>query len=242
VSNKVGDKMVYNEIDKEKIKTKWRNVFVLNCNKCNHTGYLKQDNINIQCECLKMAIKCYKLEISNIPMQEIKVSKEDIKKYVKYDFDLYFNIILNEVFFSKDLYLYNLPFKINSSIITYIAKELINKKHKLTQFNINVRYVIYEDLIQLSLNSNYDKTNKSKLINIINKSDVLFIDNVGLETGFGSSTKHNVKLLYTILKERRNKLKSTVISSNLYISDIETAYNKDVAEILKNYDMIKGDE
>ena len=233
--------MFYNEEEKTQIKEKWKNVFMNNCKICNGEGYFKKDGINEQCECMKRAIKYYKLEIANIPMQNIKVKKEDFEKYIKYDFKNYFDIISKNVFNTKNIFLYNLNIELNDMIITYIAKNLINKENILTKQKIKVQYTTFDNLVQLSLRSNNDKESRDKLNYLVNKIDVLFIDNVGLETGFGNNSKHNVKLLQTIMKGRNNKLKSTIICSKLYFQDIERFYNKEIVEMFTKYDIIKGE-
>lgn len=233
--------MFYNEEEKNQIKEKWKNVFMNNCKICNGEGYFKKDGINEQCECMKRAIKYYKLEIANIPMQNIKVKKEDFEKYIKYDFKNYFDIISKNVFNTKNIFLYNLNIELNDMIITYIAKNLINKENILTKQKIKVQYTTFDNLVQLSLRSNNDKESRDKLNYLVNKIDVLFIDNVGLETGFGNNSKHNVKLLQTIMKGRNNKLKSTIICSKLYFQDIERFYNKEIVEMFTKYDIIKGE-
>jgi DNA replication protein DnaC len=171
----------------------------------------------------------------------LNIKKDLIEKYIKYDFENYFNIILNEAFKTKNLFLFNLSLDINNMVITYIAKKLINEENSMTKQKLKIKYYIYENLIQLSLRSNIDKTARDNLNDIICKPDVLFIDNLGIETGFGSNSKHNVKLLQLILKERNNKLKSTVISSKLYFDEIENQYGKDVTEMFTKFDVIKGD-
>ena len=233
--------MFYNEEEKNQIKEKWKNVFMNNCKICNGEGYFKKDGINEQCECMKRAIKYYKLEIANIPMQNIKVKKEDFEKYIKYDFKNYFDIISKNVFNTKNIFLYNLNIELNDMIITYIAKNLINNENILTKQNIKIQYTTFDNLVQLSLRSNNDKESRDKLNYLVNKIDVLFIDNVGLETGFGNNSKHNVKLLQTIMKGRNNKLKSTIICSKLYFQDIERFYNKEIVEMFTKYDIIKGE-
>lgn len=233
--------MFYNEEEKNQIKEKWKNVFMNNCKICGGEGYFKRDGINEQCECMKRAIKYYKLEIANIPMQNIKVKKEDFEKYIKYDFKNYFDIISKNVFNTKNIFLYNLNIELNDMIITYIAKNLINKENILTKQKIKVQYTTFDNLVQLSLRSNNDKESRDKLNYLVNKIDVLFIDNVGLETGFGNNSKHNVKLLQTIMKGRNNKLKSTIICSKLYFQDIERFYNKEIVEMFTKYDIIKGE-
>ena len=233
--------MFYNEEEKNQIKEKWKNVFMNNCKICNGEGYFKKDGINEQCECMKRAIKYYKLEIANIPMQNIKVKKEDFEKYIKYDFKNYFDIISKNVFNTKNIFLYNLNIELNDMIITYIAKNLINKENILTKQKIKIQYTTFDNLVQFSLRSNNDKESRDKLNYLVNKIDVLFIDNVGLETGFGNNSKHNVKLLQTIMKGRNNKLKSTIICSKLYFQDIERFYNKEIVEMFTKYDIIKGE-
>lgn len=232
--------MFYNNEEKENIKNKWKHIYVDDCDICHGTGFIKNNNVNTQCRCMKKAIRAYLLEVSNIPINYLNIKKETIEKYIKYDFNSYFNIILNEAFKTKNLFLFNLSLDLNSMVITYIAKRLIMETNLKTKQKLNLQYTIYENLIQLSLRSNVDKDSRDKLNKIIYKPDVLFIDNLGIETGFGSNSKHNVKLLQLILKERNNRLKSTIISSKLYFDDIEKQYGKDIVEMFTKFDVIKG--
>lgn len=232
--------MFYNKEEKEQIQNKWKHIYKDNCSMCNGTGLVKQDDVTAQCKCMKKAMRAYLLEISNIPINYINVKRDVVEKYIKYDFDNYFNIILNEAFKTKNLFLFDLPLDINTIVITYISKRLITEINTKTKQRINLAYMIYENLIQLSLRSNADRDARDRLNRIICKPDILFIDNLGIETGFGSSSKHNVKLLQLILKERRNRLKSTIISSKLYYDDLERQYGRNNVEMLVDFDVVKG--
>jgi DNA replication protein DnaC len=232
--------LFYNKDEKEKLKSKWRNVFVENCTKCSGTGFYNEDGKTKQCSCMKKAIKCFNLELSNIPVVNFNVSKEDVIRKVNYDFNDYFEIIQNEVFKTKNLYLYNISITVNSEIVAYIARTLIDKENKLSKKQLRIQYVVYEDLVQLSLKQNSDKEAKDRLNDLFRKPDVLFIDNVGAETGFGNASKHNIKLLQLILKTRYNDVKSTIISSKLNYSDVEKFYSEDVIELISTYDFVKG--
>ena len=231
--------MFYNEEEKKEIKEKWERICVDNCDICHGEGSIKENGLNKICKCKRKAYNYYSLEISNFPINNLNIKKENVEKYIKYDFEKYFNIILNEIFKTKNLFLYNLSLDINNMIISYIGKNLINNEKIKTKTKIKIYYAIYENLIQLSLRSNIDKDAREKLNYIMNKPNVLIIDGIGTETGFGSNSKHNVKLLNLILKERNNRVKSTIISSKLYFDDIEKFYNKDITEILTKFDVIK---
>jgi len=93
--------------------------------------------------------------------------------------------------------------------------------------------------VQLSLRPSNDYNAKNQLENIIKSPDILFLDDIGLETGFNMPTKPNLRLLQLILKERQNRVKSTIIISKINISELSKLYNDNVFNIISTFDIIK---
>lgn len=226
--------MFYTEDERKILLEKWEHVLCDNCEICHGEKYIDGH----QCKCKTKALKNATLEASNIPMRSFKVSKEHIQN-INFSFGDYFNNIQNEIYDVKNLFLYNFSNELNLEIIGHIARRLINVK-KADGQPITVYYAIFENIIQMGLRSNVEKDTRNQLNAIIRNPYILFIDGLGSETGFGSPTKHNIKLLNLILKERLNRCKSTIISSNLSYSQIEQFYGKDVMSLLQNYILVRG--
>lgn len=227
--------MFCNEDEKQQILQKWQHILCDRCEICNGNQYINGS----VCKCKLKAVKHTKLEINNLPIKSFKIDKSHIQK-INFDFKEYFNNIQNEIYDVQNLYLLNFSNELNIEIIGYIAKSLVATKHNITDNEITIYYEIFENLIQLSLRSNVDKEARNKLNDIIHKPYILFLDSVGTETGFQSQTNHNVKLFNLILKERLNRCKSTIISSNFNLSQMENFYGEDTVRFLQNYKLVRG--
>ena len=213
--------------EKEKIINKWKDIIIKNCPKCNGTGYINES----LCDCFEIAKKCVEKECSNIPL--VAFQYDDIK--IDYNLDEYINYIFNNLYKTKNLYLQDLPYSVSMSVIGYLSDNIIGRQHKITHRFLAIYYCIYENLIQLSLRSNIDKEARLQLNDIITKPNVLIIDNLGLESGLQSQTMHNSKLLQLILKERSNRVKSTILCSKFNINDLEKYYHDDVMQFIISY-------
>ena len=208
------------------ILNKWKKYFTANCKICNGTGIYN----NNECKCVKQAKITTQIEQSNIPLtgiqQNFNLSKYNLQQYIK--------SVTSNSLNKKNLYLYKFPYKLNNYIILQIARNLVQHTNPYTQERITVRYDIFENLIQQSLKN--DSNIYKELMYSITFPDVLFVDGIGTETGFQATGKNNIKLLHLILKERHNRCKSTVISSNLSIQEIQNNYSRDIINLL--YDFI----
>ncbi len=225
--------MFESEEERNKLIDKWKSLIINNCNMCNGTGYINTK----PCTCFYKAKKSVEKEVSNIPLAAFEYNTP-LK--VDYNFDTYFNFIFSNIYKTKNLYLQGLSYSINTEVIGYIADNIIGVEHKITHKYYSIYYDIYENLIQLSLRSNIDKDARIKLNDIIQKPNVLIIDGLGLESGLNSQTMHNAKLLQLILKERMNRVKSTILCSSLTINNIQNIYNKEIVDFIVNYfDIIK---
>lgn len=218
--------------ERNSVINKWKEIVISNCPNCNGTGYIGQN----LCSCFEVAKKAVEKECSNIPL--IAFQYDEVK--VDYNLDDYIEFLLNNFYKTKNLYLQDLPYSVSMSVIGYLADNIIGKQNKYTHKYLNMYYVIYENLIQLSLRSNIDKEARIQLDEIISKPNILIIDNLGMETGLQSQTMHNAKLLQLILRERSNRVKSTILSSKFNINDIEKYYHDDVMDfIVSSFDIVK---
>ena len=230
--------MFCSEDEKEIIKSKWIQTLTKSCEICNGTRFIEENGRSKMCECYSNALKYAELECANIPISSFNYKKETLEM-INYNIKDYFNNIINSVYNVKSLYLYNLPYKVNNDLIGIISKNLVNKKNLQTTNKVVIYYEIFENLVQLSLRPSNDFVSKNKLNQIINCPNILFLDDVGSETGFNMPSKPNLKLLQLILKERQNKVKSTIIISKKPISELPKLYNEEVFDIISTFDLIK---
>lgn len=227
--------MLYTKEHLQELQDKWEYILCSKCEICNGQKYVG-NNI---CKCKQKATRNAYLEVFNIPMRSLQTNKEHILN-INFSFKDYFQNIQNETYNIQNLYLYNFTNELNLEIIGYIAKKTINTKRANDIHSITVYYELFENLIQMSLRSNLEKDVRNRMNEIIYSPYILFIDGLGVETGMNSTTKHNVKLLNLILKERMNRCKSTVISSKLSYQQIEQLYGQETMSFLQNYMFLKG--
>lgn len=218
------------------------------CTNCNDTGYIKTDNGNILCPCIKQ--KLYNIQYNNSNIYDL-----ENQNFNKFNFEYYSDKIDIEKYNSKcsprenivkireicdkfiqnfdDPYEQNLLFCGNSGlgktfISSCIANELIQKgKTVLYQ----TAPVMLDDIIDYK----FGKIN-SNISNTINSVDLLIIDDLGTET------KNSLKLteLFNIINSRllnqNNTITKTIISTNLSLQDLYNTYEERIlSRIIGNY-------
>lgn len=227
--------MFYTDEDKKQVLQKWEHILCAKCTICNGDKY-KDGKM---CKCKIKALKHTALEVSNMPVKGFQINKEHIQQ-IDFNFKDYFNNIQNEIYNIHNLYLQGFSNELLTEVIGYISKNLINTKHNISNENITVYYDIFENLIQLGLRSSSEKDARNKLNKIMQQPHILFLDGIGIESGLNATGKFNIRLLNLILKERLNRCKSTIICSDLTLSNIETIYGEDTVKFIQNYKQIKG--
>lgn len=219
------------------------------CSKCNDTGYVKTENGDVLCSCIKQRL--YNIQYNNSNIYDLKnqnFEKFNLSYYSdkanseKYNSSLSprDNIIKIRKICDKFIDNFdsanenNLLFCGNSGLgktflSSCIANELI-KKGKTVLYQ--TAPIMLDNIIDYKFGkSNYD------IIKTINSVDLLIIDDLG------SETKNNLKLteLFNIINTRllnqNNKITKTIISTNLSLQDLYNTYEERIlSRIIGNYE------
>ena len=226
------------------------------CNICNDTGYIKNGNKTIMCNCLKQKIFNIEYNKSNIG----NIEKENFSTF-------------NELLYSDEIdENLNISPRENIKIIKKISENFIknfddpNEKNLLFTGNIGLgktflcnciayeilkkgKTVLYQTapvMIDSILNYRFGKQDSSINIvdNLINV-DLLIIDDLGTE----SLNSMKLTELFTIINSRllnqNNKITKTIISTNLSLENIFSVYNERIgSRIIGYYNICKfiGDD
>lgn len=219
------------------------------CNNCNDTGYIKTDNGNVLCPCIKQ--KLYNIQYNNSNIYDLENQNFEKFKLEYYsdevDFNKYNsncspreNIIKIREICDKFIENFddpkekNLLFCGNSGLgktflSSCIANELIQKgKTVLYQ----TAPIMLDDIIDYK----FGKTSNN-VVSTINTVDLLIIDDLGTET------KNSLKLteLFNIINSRllnqNNVITKTIISTNLSLQDLYDTYEERIlSRIIGNYE------
>lgn len=226
------------------------------CNICNDTGYIKNGNKTIMCNCLKQKIF------------NIEYNKSNIGNIEKENFNTF-----NELLYSNEVdEKLNISPRENIKIIKKISENFIknfdnpNEKNLLFTGNIGLgktflcnciafeilkkgKTVLYQTapvMIDSIINHRFGKQDSSINIvdNLINV-DLLIIDDLGTE----SLNSMKLTELFTIINSRllnqNNKITKTIISTNLSLENIFSVYNERIgSRIIGYYNICKfiGDD
>ncbi len=226
------------------------------CNICNDTGYIKNGNKTIMCNCLKQKIF------------NIEYNKSNIGNIEKENFNTF-----NELLYSNEVdEKLNISPRENIKIIKKISENFIknfdnpNEKNLLFTGNIGLgktflcnciafeilkkgKTVLYQTapvMIDSIINYRFGKQDSSINIvdNLINV-DLLIIDDLGTE----SLNSMKLTELFTIINSRllnqNNKITKTIISTNLSLENIFSVYNERIgSRIIGYYNICKfiGDD
>ena len=226
------------------------------CNICNDTGYIKNGNKTIMCNCLKQKIF------------NIEYNKSNIGNIEKENFNTF-----NELLYSNEVdEKLNISPRENIKIIKKISENFIknfddpNEKNLLFTGNIGLgktflcnciafellkkgKTVLYQTapvMIDTIINYRFGKQDSSINIvdNLINV-DLLIIDDLGTE----SLNSMKLTELFTIINSRllnqNNKITKTIISTNLSLENIFSVYNERIgSRIIGYYNICKfiGDD
>ena len=111
---------------------------------------------------------------------------------------------------------------------THLAAAIANS---LLEKGVKVIFISYSNLILKINGANDYGATENKLVNKLQKCSLLVLDDIGITT----SNEKSCAVLYSILDERINNFRPTVITSNIAdLTEIKTKFNEQI------YDRIKG--
>ena len=219
------------------------------CSKCEDTGYIKTNNGNVLCSCVKQ--KLYNIAFNNSNIYNLK--EQNFKNF-KLDF------YSDEIDYDK--YNFNISPRQNIESIEKVCMKFINNFDNPDQPNLlfsgntglgktflsscianemikkgkNVLYQTAPIMFDKILDSKFGKTS-SDIVNDIYTVDLLIIDDLGTET----KSEYKITELFNIINTRflnqNNKITKTIISTNLTLQQLYDIYDERiVSRIIGNYD------
>lgn len=209
------------------------------CMECLDTGYIN----NQKCTCFKQAIIKLLYKQSNIQelLEEQNFSMLSKEFYTGEDLKFFEQTLENSYSFIKNfnsdfnnLFFYGTVGTGKSFLSGCIAKELIDLGNSVIYFSSSA---LIEQLSTYSFSfDSKDKDILSDMYNDLYCCDLLIIDDLGTEltTAFTSSQ------LFSCLNERIMRKKSTIISTNLSLKDLQDRYSDRIfSRITSNFLLCK---
>lgn len=216
------------------------------CKICNDTGYIKENNKTIMCNCLKQKlfnIEYNKSNIGNIEKEnfnnfninlyseeidkELNVSPKENIKTIKNIADNFINNFENPE--EKNLLFTGNTGLGKTFLCNCIASEIL-KKGKTVLYQ--TAPVMLDSIIDYRFNK--ENFNINIIDNILNV-DLLIIDDLGTE----SLNSMKLTELFTIINSRvlnqNNKITKTIISTNLDLKNIFNIYNERIGSRIVGY-------
>ena len=219
------------------------------CSNCNDTGYIKTENGNVLCPCIRQ--KLYNLQYNNSNIYDLE--NQNFKKFKlnyysdKVDFEKYNskispreNIIKIRNICDKFIENFddsnenNLLFCGNSGLgKTFLSSCIANE---LIQKGKTVLYQTAPIMLDNIIDYKFGKTSND-IVKTINSVDLLIIDDLGTES------KNNLKIteLFNIINSRllnqNNRITKTIISTNLSLQELYDAYEERIlSRIIGKYE------
>lgn len=219
------------------------------CSNCNDTGYIKTDDGNVLCPCIKQ--KLYNIQYNNSNIYDLE--NQNFNKFKldfysdKVDFDKYNskyspreNIIKIREICDKFIENFddpnenNLLFCGNSGLgKTFLSSCIANE---LIKRGKTVLYQTAPIMLDNIIDYKFGKTSQN-IVSTIGNVDLLIIDDLGTET------KNNLKIteLFNIINSRllnqNNVITKTIISTNLSLQDLYNTYEERIlSRIIGNYE------
>ncbi len=221
---------------------------VFDCKKCNDTGYIKTENGNVLCNCIKQEL--YNIEYNNANIYDLK--NQTFKNF-KLD---YYSDIVDEERYGKA----TSP-KENIASIKNICEEFIENFDDPLQSNLlfcgspglgktflsscianemilRGKTVLYQTapvMLDNIIDYKFGKIDNN-VCNAINTVDLLIIDDLGTETKNSLKITELFNIINTRLLNQDNKITKTIISTNLSLQELYDVYEERiVSRIIGNY-------
>lgn len=206
------------------------------CSQCSDTGYTDSG----MCECMKRLISRIAAEelnrSANMPEADFAHFNLDYYRGIVTDgIDCYSKMSQNLDFCIK----YADTFSENSKSVLMLGKTGVGKTHlsmsiakKTAADGNNVIYGSVINLLRAIENEHFGRSGSDDdTLSVLNECDLLILDDLGSEhhTPFYEST------LYNIINTRINTGKPTIISSNLSLEELYSAYNERIVSRIAGY-------
>ncbi|MEG1887761.1 MAG: ATP-binding protein, partial [Oscillospiraceae bacterium] len=207
------------------------------CTICNDTGYVNGKLCN--CVIKKSKELSFQRLCSNMPLEESTFKSFQLSYYSKENDDSGYapytvmqkNLAICRSFSDKfpcfeNLFLCGGTGLGKTHLSLAIANEVINK-------GFSVIYGSAQNLIKEVADETFShKSNQT--IDSLNNCDLLIIDDLGTEF----STNLSVSIIYNIINTRLLNKRSTIISTNLSLQEVQTIYSPRIASrVIGNYTM-----
>lgn len=212
---------------------------IYKCKECKDTGYVGGK----QCTCLKQTILRTLYSQSNV---EDVLQRENFKtltfdyyaeseiEQMEYIVEKCKNYALNFDNEYKNLLISGKPGVGKTFLTNCIAKELLDTGHSVIYFT---SYQLFDTLSQYTFS--YDSPDELvKIREDIFSCDLLIIDDLGTE----NANSFVASQLFLVINERDIRQKSTIISMNLTLEELNERYSeRNLSRIVGKYDFIKPD-
>lgn len=221
---------------------------VFECKKCNDTGYIKENDNTILCNCIKQQL--FNIEYNNSNIYDLEHQNFNNFKLSCYsnevDFEKYGkkisprdniigiqNICLSFIDNFDDPTENNLLFCGNSGLgKTFLSSCIANE---IIRRGKTVLYQTAPVMLDSIIDYKFGKTTNN-IINSINSVDLLIIDDLGSETPNSLKVTELFNIINSRLLNQNNKITKTIISTNLSLQDLYNTYEERiVSRIIGNY-------
>jgi len=238
--------MFLSEEEKSLEMKKSKRRIVDNCDKCKGSGFVTKTNSNgdsmsFVCSCIKKAERNVRLLDGGFPRKFLDDEKWCLelvegRPYYKPVKDYIDNFLYNYDN-GIGLFLHGAQGRGKSTIECIIAKavvDMINPDTFEKKEHFKVAFSMYDDI----LHGLIDNDKKEKYNQLIYRSDLLIIDNIGNE--FGRNERgFSQRTLEIILRKRDNDCLPTILSTNYCLNEMEEQYNKDIRQFIEqNYEVV----
>lgn len=210
---------------------------IYNCPDCKDTGYINGQ----KCHCFKQAVidLLYEqsgirdmLEHENFSTLSYSYYEGEDLAYFKRNVNTCKNFIKTFRTDYHNLFFYGTVGTGKSFLSGCVAKELIEE-------GCSVIYFSSAGLFETLSRNMYDYKNKEEIQNLqedLHGCDLLIIDDLGTEC----MNNATASLFFSLLNERHLNRKATIISTNLFLEDIQNRYSERIfSRIMSNYTICK---
>lgn len=220
--------MIYSNEEQKLIIQYWKDQYSTFCKKCQGTGYID----NHICSCSVDASVSATLELNGFGRKYLQINLSN--EHLKEKLNNYLNNFPNNLKNGKGLYIFGKHNTEKTLAVTVLAKMILAIENPLNIKTFNIKFFLYDDLVRYS----YDDHSFLELENIIKKTNILVLDNIGVETGLYTNARSSVSLLENIIRNRDMRGDLTWITSTLPKGKLSEVYNESIASIISRNNMI----